>query len=284
MANLEAEIVEFSSRENTSPRCELLVAALEAAFLAADVMRMSRSDVCVLADEKSGDRGLVTEFDKEAERVIREFLLKKSGYPILGEEEGLSGLSSDRLWVVDPIDGTTNFSRKIPLSAVSIGLVERGICTLGVVYNPFLNECFFADEDFGAFLNADPIEVAPAAPRGKPVLFVNSGYALRFENCARELAERLRGKVVHRHFGTTAMEICYVACGRADGFASIGDELWDYAGAVAISRQARAKIVDWELQEWTIQRSDLLLTAPAVFDCFSSEITDIYARLAKGAE
>ena len=274
-------IVDFEERilnhaQSLASTRSFLHLALQAAFKASEVFPRHSSLADLEVYEKSGERGLVTAADKAAEKVIREFLRAETAVPILGEEEGLSGGSSERLWVVDPIDGTTNFSRGIPLSAIAIGLLERGELSLGVVYNPFLAECFYAEAGRGAYLNAERIEVNAGPIKGKPLVFVNSGYAPEFELCAQDLSERLRGRVLHRHFGTTALEICYVASGRAEAFTSIGDELWDYVAAASIAKEAGAVLRDWENAEWTTNRSDFLVATPAVMPLFQPEIHQVY--------
>lgn len=108
--------------------------ALQAAFRAAEVFPPPSAAVDLEIQEKSGERGLVTAADKAAEKVIREFLRSKTAVSILGEEGGLSVGNGEKIWVVDPIDGTTNFSRGIPLSAIAVGLLDRGELALGVVY------------------------------------------------------------------------------------------------------------------------------------------------------
>lgn len=260
------------------PESENLLLALEASFEAADVFlkhtQLSPEEIL----EKSGDRGLVTVADTEAEHLIRSILKQKSPVGILGEEEGVSGSGGDWLWVVDPIDGTTNFSRGIPFSAVSIGLLRNGVPVVGVVYNPFLGECFYASSGLGSYLNGEAIRAVSRNHKGRHVVFVNSGYSPEFELCAMDLSERLRGRVIHRHFGSTAIEICYVAVGRADAFASIGDEIWDYAAAACIAAEAGALLHDWQGVPWRSSRSDLLVCLPFAFSELKEEVAAIYLK------
>lgn len=271
------DVSSFVARSGSCfPADSLIHVALEAAFRAGEILRSAPRDGELEVEEKSHDRGIVTEFDRRSEELISEILMAKTPYGLIGEEEGLHGASGETLWVVDPIDGTTNFSRHIPLSAVSIGLIERGQITLGVVYNPFLDECFSAVHGSGAFLNGRKIQVVPAATKGRPLVFVNSGYAAEFERCAELLSEKLRGHVLHRHFGSTAIEICYVAAGRAEAFSSIGDELWDYAGAVSVATEAGAWVSDWEGKVWSIQRSDIVVAAPTSWPLLEPHVQDTF--------
>lgn len=142
--------------------------------------------------------------------------------------------------------------------------------------NPFLEECFYADTGRGAYLNTRSIAVSASPEKGKPLVFVNSGYSPEFELCAQELSERLRGRVLHRHSGTTALEICYVASGRAEAFTSIGDELWDYVAAASIAKEAGAILRDWENGEWQTSRSDLVVATPTILPLLQNEVHQVY--------
>ena len=122
-------------------------------------------------------RDVVTEVDRKSDKVISDYLRQNSKYAILSEESGFDGESRDCVWVVDPIDGTKNFSRGIPFFCVIIALLKDDQPVLGVTYNPVTKECFYAEKGTGAFLNGNKISVSAESRLEASVVFVNSGYA-----------------------------------------------------------------------------------------------------------
>ena len=195
-------------------------------------------------------KGVVTEIDQESERIIVDAIQHKSNYPILGEEGGLRGEKGNTYWVIDPLDGTTNFTRKIPLCAVSIALIKNNQVVVGVVYNPLLNECYFASKGNGAYCNGQKIKVSDVSSVKESIIFINSGYMYEDRKKASEITLRLGIDVTPRKFGSSALELCYVAKGSTEAFLCSGDELWDYAAGILLVEEAGGAVSDWSGKKW----------------------------------
>ncbi|HLO04120.1 MAG TPA: inositol monophosphatase family protein [Symbiobacteriaceae bacterium] len=220
-----------------------LAVATEAARKAGAIIRrftLSRQQALV----KSDPRDLVTHVDRGAERAIRETILHH--YPkheILGEEEGGS-LSSDSLWIVDPLDGTTNFVQTLPFFAVSIAFAYRGVVEVGVVYDPIREELFYAQRGHGAFLNTKPIHVDPA-----PLLSAST-VATRtpidpatgaVENLEAYRACACQARAM-RNLGAAALELAWVASGRLTAYWEMHLNAWDRAAGALLVAEAGGQV------------------------------------------
>lgn len=197
---------------------------------------------------KSSPQDLVTAADIESERVIARTVAEAfPDHNLLGEEGGDQGRASEWLWVVDPIDGTTNFARHIPYFSTSIAVYHQGEPVFGLVANPVVDETFFAVKGQGAFLNDNPIQ-ATAAEEFTQAVLITGFYYDRGRNIELTLDAIRgfydRGIMGLRRLGSAAMDLCYVAAGRADGFFEIGLNAWDFAGGAFIAQQAGALVTD----------------------------------------
>ncbi len=225
--------------------------------------------------ESKGVKGLVTKYDRLAEQAIVEVLQANSAYSVLGEESGLTQTDSDRRWVIDPIDGTSNFFRKLPLFGVSIALMKEAEVLLGVILNPLTGECFFAEQGRGAFVNGRPIRVSANRDPAKSVLILERGYAEADLERMATLTRRLGQKYGVRILGSSAVELCAVASGTADAFICSGDELWDYAAAIPLIREAGGQLTDWRGQPWDPRHPFVLASNGLFHDMLVSEIADL---------
>ena len=192
---------------------------------------------------KFNDSDIVTEADKASEQVIINNINRT--YPqhaILSEEMGGNAIESDYRWIIDPLDGTTNFSNGLPLFSVSRAVEYRGEVIVGVVYAPYLDEMFHAVKGGGAWLNGKPI-----APSGKESLshsVVTTGFPVdkdittdnNLDNVSRVLP-RVRGM---RRLGSAAIDLCYVAAGFLDGYWEMNLHTWDVAAGQLIVQEAGA--------------------------------------------
>lgn len=231
--------------------------AIKAAKAAGEVIKAEYGKVQTIEDKEDGAKGIVTNVDKESEEAILKILQSKSNYAIFSEETGnIEG--SNELWVIDPIDGTTNFSRNVPLFCLSIGLIRKNKIELGVIYNPVLDELYFAEKGKGAFLNEKRIYISTQQTLKGSVMFINNGYALEDKEKYVEVSKRLIPYSSLRKFGSTAFELCYVAKGSADAFISSGDELYDYAAGLIIVEEAGGKVTDWKGKGWNNTNSFIL--------------------------
>ncbi len=214
---------------------------------------------------KGGSNTLVTATDKAAETAILDVLRKESSWCILSEESGLTGAGKGPVWVVDPLDGTSNFARSMPLFAVSIALVEGPDILVGVIVDPLLEREYFALKGGGAFFNGNPLITAEMV-HPVPMLFLNHGSGHEDVKKCAVLTSHLTSGYRIRKLGTTALELCYVAAGLYDGFICSGDELWDFAAGVLIASEAGCKFTDWKGHKWDGAGNFILVTRPAIHE------------------
>ena len=195
--------------------------------------------------EYKGDIDIVTDTDLKCEEVIVSNIRKRYPYDcIITEEQEIINTESKRKWIVDPLDGTTNFSHRFPFCAVSIGLEIDGIIKYGVVYTPIMNELFSAKKYNGAFLNGTRICVSKTDKISNCLVATGFPYD-RFTNednnldNFNRLATKIRGI---RRLGSAALDLCYVAANRVNGYWEIRMETWDLAAGMLIAQEAGAKV------------------------------------------
>ncbi|MDI9366335.1 MAG: inositol monophosphatase family protein [Flavobacterium sp.] len=196
---------------------------------------------------KEGINNLVTEADFKSEEAI--FATIKANYPhhfILSEEAGALEQNSEYKWIIDPIDGTVNFANGIPICCVSIALEIDGVIEMGAVYNPFLGEFFFAQRGFGATLNDKIISVSKKEKLAESCLVTGFPYTYLDEpNGPLQVFEKLiRNGIPVRRLGSAAIDLCWVACGRFDGFYEHKLQAWDSAAGFLIVEEAGGKVTD----------------------------------------
>lgn len=247
--------------KNLSPD---LNTALKAARAGAGIVRERFGNI-PKTQIKSESQTLVTETDLAAEKAILEVLKKHSNYGIISEESGTSGEEYGPQWVVDPLDGTSNFARGVPLFAVSIGLLNGSDGLVGVIVDPIHRKEYFALKHGGAFINGEPIPESKLK-NPKPALFVNHGH--RQEDCKKygKVTQHLAGFYNLRTLGTTALELCYVASGAYEGFICSGDELWDFAAGMVIATEAGCTFTNWQGKPWKRGEDHLLFARPEIHE------------------
>ena len=212
---------------------------------------------------------LVTEADHAAEKAIIEKI--KSQYPdhhILSEEVGELVQDSRYKWIIDPIDGTVNFAHGIPLNCVSIAVEHNGEIVLGAVYNPHMNEFFLAEKGRGATLNDKPIKVSDQTEPIKACLVTGFPYTyLDMPNGPLSIFERfIRKGVPVRRLGSAAIDLCWVAAGRFDGFYEHKLEAWDSAAGFLMVEEAGGKVTDFEGNAFSPYQHRLLATNGKLHD------------------
>ena len=194
-------------------------------------------------DHKGTFNNLVTDVDKAAEVVILDILKKE--FPddeILAEESGESGSKgANRRWLVDPIDGTTNFAHDYPFFCVSIALEEAGKLKVGVVFNPMTNELFWAQAGAGAWLNDKQIKVSKINKLDESLL--STGFSSNESNIER--FSHLT-KITHgvRRDGSAALDLCFIACGRTEGYWELRIAPWDIGAGMLIVQEAGGQVSD----------------------------------------
>lgn len=223
---------------------------------------------------KDASNTLVTPTDMASEAAILRVLRENSPYGIVSEEDGRSGPSEGPLWIVDPVDGTSNFARSLPLFVVSVALVEGDRVHAGVIVDPLQEKEFTAGRGIGAFCNDKLLRPAKnQAP--VPSLFLNHGHHAEDKQRFAEVTRRLAVRFNLRKLGTTALELCYVAEGWFDGFICSGDELWDFAAGVLIATESGCLFTNWQGLPWDGKSDFLLVARPEIHQALVEEIRDI---------
>lgn len=213
--------------------------------------------------EFKGDINLVTEMDRRAEEVIKKILT--GHFPdiaMLAEEGGESGNFSGKRWIVDPLDGTTSYAHGLPHFSVSIALEEEGEVVAGVVYNPCADECFSAIRGGGASLNGKKIKVSGTSSLKASLLATGFPYdraSSRDNNVDNFNAFILKVQGIRR-MGSAALDLCYTAAGRFDGYWEMKLSPWDSAAGSVILAEAGGRISDFSGEPYSIYGKELLVS------------------------
>ncbi|MGH8245464.1 MAG: inositol monophosphatase family protein [Gammaproteobacteria bacterium] len=241
--------------------------AVRAARRAAGIINRAAGNLDVLTVRHKSLNDLVSEVDRAAEEAIIETL--KASYPdhaILAEESGSTG-ESEYVWIIDPLDGTTNFLHGLPIYAVSIALMHKGQLQHGVIYDPTRNDLYTASRGRGAFLNDRRLRVSK---RDKLIDgLIGTGFPFRMSDyidpylaMLKDLMTRTAGV---RRPGAAALDLAAVAAGRLDGFWEIGLSPWDMAAGVLMITEAGGLVGDLEGNERYLERGQIVAGNPKIF-------------------
>lgn len=210
---------------------------------------------------KKGRIDLVTQADLASEaKIIETIKAHYPGHAILAEESGATKGQEPMRWVIDPLDGTTNYAHGLPIFGISIAAETAGETLVGVVLSPLGGELYTAIKGKGAFLNDRPIEVSTSSPVSESLLITGFPYEWgderaaiigRFERCA------LAARGVRR-LGAAALDLCYLACGRADAYWEGQLKPWDTAAGVLIAREAGARVTNFSGSDYAYGTNELL--------------------------
>lgn len=219
---------------------------------------------------------LVTEADKESEKVILKLLKEKfPRHAVLAEESGWHVVEdAEFVWFVDPLDGTTNFAHQYPMFAVSIGLFFQGKPLTGVVFNPVHNELYQAGSNLGAKLNGKPISVSRNQELSNSLLATGFPYDRR-ENPNNNYAEFCRlTHITHgvRRAGSAALDLAYVASGRVDGYWELGLKPWDIAAGIVLVKEAGGVVSSYDNGPVDYESGKLLATNGWIHRALSHEL------------
>jgi myo-inositol-1(or 4)-monophosphatase len=219
--------------------------------------------------EKKGEIDLVTEADLESEKAILAAI--RNAFPnhtIVAEESGETEGDAACQWLIDPLDGTTNYAHQIGLFAVSIAFFHQQTPTVGVVLNPVTGELFSAISGQGATLNGRPIAVSTIANMSDSLLV--TGFPYNLKEMLDPLMQRLTACMAVsqglRRLGSAALDLCFVACGRFEGFWEQNLKPWDTAAGLVIAREAGAMVTDFADRPFTIEQDRILATNGKIHD------------------
>ena len=250
----------------------MLTTAVKAARRAGSVINRAARDLEVLSVARKRHNDFVTDADKGAEQAIIDVL--SNAFPdhaILAEESGRSGGGStgksDYTWIIDPLDGTTNFIHGFPQYAVSIGLQHKGIITQAVVYDPASNELFTATRGRGAFLNDRRLRVSKRVSLRDAL--IGTGFPFRdftrldrYLAMLREVTSKCAGV---RRAGAAALDLAYVAAGRLDGFWEFGVSPWDMAAGSLLIQESGGLVADFQGESEYLDSGCIVCGNPKVF-------------------
>ncbi len=250
---------------------DIKYAGIAAAYKAAEVLRSWYGHLDGV--EKKGEIDLVTKADIQAEAVIIETI--KAQHPdhsILAEESGRQDRDTGKVWIIDPLDGTTNFSHSIPWFATSIAYAENDEILAGFVLNPINGEFYTAVKGEGAFLNGRFIRVTDTADIKDSLLV--TGFPYDIKNCSEQIIKRVENSLKSsqglRRFGSASLDLCCVACGRYEGFFEENLKPWDTAAGVLIAKEAGAKISVYSGEKYDIYKKEILVTNGKIHDAMIS--------------
>jgi myo-inositol-1(or 4)-monophosphatase len=224
---------------------------------------------------KEGVNNLVTDVDRASESIIMDKI--KEAFPehsILAEESGEYFREEEFKWVIDPLDGTVNYAHTFPFFCVSIGVMKGSAAKVAVVYDPVRDELFTAQEGGGAYVNDAAIKVS-SAPSLKDSL-VATGFAYTMEGKASNMAlfAKIMGKAqALRRAGSAALDLCYVACGRMDGFWELNLSPWDTAAGQLIVSEAGGEVSTLDRGKYDIHKKEILATNGIIHDELSNILT-----------
>jgi len=245
-----------------------MINAIKAAVLDAAQLMLEANEV-KKTEVKTSIHDLVTEYDKRIqEQLYRQLSKAFPGAGFLGEEGLVLSSSGKGTFIIDPIDGTTNFVKGLNHSAVSVGYCENGIMMLGVIYDPYKKELFTAEKDRGTFLNGKRIHVSDRPLEHSLAYYGTSPYVPELTDKSFRLAAELTKKVIDsRRLGAATLDFCDIACGRAELFVEYSLCPWDLAAGSLIASEAGAVITDMEGKPLQFEKKTSCIAAnPACYE------------------
>lgn len=246
----------------------ILNVATKAAREAGKIINRASQDVGALKILTKDYNDFVSEVDRSAEEAIINIL--KEAYPnhgFFGEESGKTNVDAESIWIIDPLDGTTNFLHNFPCYCVSIALQERGVLTQAVIYDPVHNDLFTATKGRGAFLNDKRIRVTNRSKLQDSLIstgfpFKDFSYLDTYLEIFKDMAKKTSGL---RRPGSAALDLAYVAAGYTDGFFEINLSPWDIAAGALLVQEAGGIVGDFEGNESWLKTGNIVAGNPKVF-------------------
>lgn len=255
---------------------EITNVAIEASLKAGELLRQGFGTTFQIA-EKPGFLNYVTEYDHASEKMILDII--KSHFPSHGflcEESGSApSQDSDILWIIDPLDGTTNFAHNIPIFCTSIGVLGPEGLLSGVIYLPLSQELFVAEKGKGAFLNGRKIKVSAQREFAG---IAATGFPHNIEenplHCIDHFVKILKKKTIIRNVGSCAVNLAYVAAGRFDSYWAISLSPWDVSAGILLIEEAGGKITNYEGKKYSLLAGEpILATNGSIHQAILNQLT-----------
>jgi len=227
-------------------------------------------------EKKSTNIDLVTNADVESENYIIKSIQKQfPTHSIISEENGSISKKKEYTWVIDPLDGTTNFAHNLPIFSVSIGLIKNKEIICGVVYNPAADKCFYAEKKKGAYLNDKKIYISSSTTLSDSLLVTGFPYLhdCRYDKSFelfKNFYDKTRGI---RRLGAASLDLCFVAMGRFDGYYEYGLKPWDICAGSLILSESGGKVTDWNNEALPLSGERILATNSLIHNEMISELT-----------
>jgi myo-inositol-1(or 4)-monophosphatase len=249
-------------------------AGIEAALAAGDLLSKGFGTTFTIDSKPEGHQNLVTEYDKAAEALIFETLLRNiPSSSFLAEESGsIAGRegADSVLWIIDPLDGTVNFAHGIPIFSVSIAAYVDGQVVAGVVYHPLLKELFVAERGKGATLNHKPLRVSKNNSNANAI--VTTGFPYNVEEnplgCIDTLERILKSGIPVRRLGSAAIDLAYLAAGRFDAYWEVILHPWDMAAGILLVEEAGGKVTDYNGRPINATKDSALVASNGIMHPF----------------
>ena len=241
--------------------------AIEAARKSSEILGSRFGKISRIRKKAAAE--IVTEADTESEKAIVSTIQDRfPDHAILGEEYGLISGTSEYKWIVDPLDGTVNFAHQIPIFSISIALAVRDTVVLGIILDPVNDELYAAVRGQGAQCNGQPIRVSSTRTIADSLLVTGFAYDVQdiFESVMVRYATCLKATQGMRRLGSAALDLCYVACGRFEGFWEQGLKPWDTAAGTLIASEAGAKVTTFSNQPYRLGDKEILVTNGHIHD------------------
>jgi len=260
---------------------ELLPVAMEALDIASGIVRASTPGALT----PKGERDIVSDVDLAVERRLRDLLHDRTpGIGFLGEEHGSASWGDGRLvWTLDPVDGTVNFVRNVPLCAVSLALLDAGRPVLGAIDLPFLGARYHATEGGGAYVSGRQLRLGPARPLNEAIVALGDfavGQSSQERNRVRvEVAHQLADRALRvRMLGSAAIDLAWLAEAKVDASITLSNQPWDMAAGVILAREAGAQVVDELAAPHTVGSRVTLAASPPLADEIARLVADAMGR------
>jgi myo-inositol-1(or 4)-monophosphatase len=255
----------------------MLNIAVEAARTAGLFLKQNLGKVKDIQKKAGQEKNLVTEIDKRSEEMIINIIRKHfPAHDILAEEGGgTHGSSSNYKWIIDPLDGTTNFTHGFPVFCVSIGIEYKGELLVGVIYDPNFDELFTAEKGQGAFLNGKRISVSKLDSLEKSLLVTGFPYNIADnpDHAVEHFVHFLMKAQAVRRMGSAAIDLAYVAAGRYEGFWEVALNPWDMAAGALLVQEAGGIITDLAGNPFSIYKNEVLATNGLVHNPMKDVLT-----------
>jgi myo-inositol-1(or 4)-monophosphatase len=250
-----------------TPDPAFLATAVEAVVRAGEIqLSRFRSDIRI---DKKGEIDLVTEVDVDVERMFRALVAERfPDHDVLAEELGGPSRGASHCWVFDPLDGTTNYAHGLPIFCASLGLRIDGVATVGAVFDPTRQELFTAERGVGAWLNGQPLGVSATGTLIDALLVTGFPYTVRsdLDRVLRVFGAFLARARAVRRLGSAAIDLCYVAAGRIDGFWEENLQPWDTMAGALIVQEAGGTVTGVDGSPWDASDRHILASNGALHD------------------